>query len=187
MLNSFRKFNYENPPTSVKFYVSGSIIVFSGLSYNITFFIDMPLLNAILLQMFQIKMKIYSSVLPLSLAEHQLIFKICASFICNDECISYSNPYSQGGTGRCEMDCTKERSIERSKYYESDKDSWFFKGSGRFKIFCKRESFNPFTHIIYYHKSCYINYTNNHTGSMRIVKNKEAFLMYHILDCLKKL
>ena len=61
------------------------------------------------------------------------------------------------------MDCTKERSIERSKYYESDKDSWFFKGSCRFKIFCKRESFNPLTHIIYYHKSCYMNYTNNHT------------------------
>ena len=39
MKNLFMKLNYKDLLTSVKVHVAGSAIIFSGLSYKITFFI----------------------------------------------------------------------------------------------------------------------------------------------------
>ena len=136
-------------------------------------------------------------------------------FICNDERISDGNAYNEGGIGRCEMDKAKERLIERSKVYKTNENSRFYEASCRFNILCNGQSFDPFAVDIYYHKSCYIKYAinpvTNHeediddrnnerlllinevmekfkrTIRIRIVKNKEAFLLHHILGYLKDL
>ena len=57
------------------------------------------------------------------------------------------------------MDCAKEHSIERFKYYESDKSSWFYEDLCRFNILCNRWLVEIFAVDIYYHKSCYIKHT----------------------------
>ena len=46
--------------------------------------------------------------------------------------------HNEGGIGRCEMDCAKERLIEQSKYYEKDKSSRFYEAPCRFNINCNR-------------------------------------------------
>ena len=72
-------------------------------------------LNAISIQMFQSKMKISPSVLPVSLVEYLHIFKkMC--FICNDKPISDNDTYNEVVTGRNEMDCVKELLTEWSSY-----------------------------------------------------------------------
>ena len=61
-----------------------------------TFFTGMALLNSILLEMFQNKIKISPTALPVNLAEHlQVLKKIC--FICNDKYISDNNTKNKGG------------------------------------------------------------------------------------------
>ena len=99
-------------------------------------------------------MKIYSTVIPVGLAEHlQIFIKVC--FICSDKRISDNNTYSKGGIRRCKMDCAMERYTERSKYYESNKNSRFYEAPRRFHILCNRQSFDVFVVYLYYHKSCY--------------------------------
>ena len=62
-------------------------------------FIGMTLLNAISLQMFQKKMNISKSILPVSLEEHlQTLQKIC--FIYNNERISDDDIYNEGVMGQ---------------------------------------------------------------------------------------
>ena len=93
----------------------------------------MALLNAISLQIFQNKMKISPPVLLTSLAEHlQVLKRTC--FIFNNKRISDNNTYNKGGIGRCEMDCVKDHLTERSRYYESDKNSRFCEALYRFNI-----------------------------------------------------
>ena len=58
----------------------------------------MALFNAVFLQMFQNNMKISSTVLLVSPAEHVQIYKKMY-FIFNDKCISDSNTYNESGTG----------------------------------------------------------------------------------------
>ena len=56
----------------------------------------MALLNAISLQMFQNKIKISPTLLPVNLTEHlQISIKMC--FICNDKRISDNNTKNEGG------------------------------------------------------------------------------------------
>ena len=57
-------------------------------------------------------------------------------FICNDKRISDNTTLNEGVTGRSEMDFSKERLIERSKNYESDKKNRFYEASCRFNILC---------------------------------------------------
>ena len=52
-------------------------IVFSELSLKISLFIGMAMLNAISLQMFQMKMKISPQIISMSWAEHLQILKRC--------------------------------------------------------------------------------------------------------------
>ena len=73
------------------------------------------MLNAILLQIFQNKMKRFPKLPPVSPTEHlQILKKIC--FICNDKRIIDNNTYNKGGFGRCGMDFAKEHLNEGSKY-----------------------------------------------------------------------
>ena len=51
----------------------------------------------------------------------QSLKKMC--FICNNILFSDNNIYNMGCIGHCKMDCAKERLIEWSKYYGSDKSS----------------------------------------------------------------
>ena len=114
----------------------------------------MVVLNAISLQMFQSKMKIFPTAPPVSLAEHlQIFYKMC--FICNDKRISDTSTYNEGGTVRCKVDYAKEYLVEWSNYYKCDKSSQFDETSCRFNIHCNRKSFDLFTVNIYYHKSSY--------------------------------
>ena len=57
-------------------------------------------------------------------------------FICNDKRISGNTTLNEGVIGRSEMDFSKERLIERSKNYESDKKNRFYEASCRFNILC---------------------------------------------------
>ena len=52
-------------------------------------------------------MKIFPTVLSVSLAEHLNIF-LKIFFICNNKCISENNTYNEGGIGRWEIDCSME-------------------------------------------------------------------------------
>ena len=48
------------------------------------------------------------------------------SFICKDKCITDNNTHNkEDGIGQYEIEYAKGRLIERSKYHESDKNSWF--------------------------------------------------------------
>ena len=109
------------------------------------------------------------------------------------------------------MDSTRGRLVERSKYYRCNLQSHFYEASNRFDILCNGQSFDPAIDI-YYHKSCCVKYAINPMGNsqnlyenedkntkdevlykfnrtirIRIVRNKEAFLLHHILSYLKKL
>lgn len=48
-----------------------------------------------------------------------------------------NNTYNLVGIGPCQIDCAKERLIERSKYYESDKNSQLYDALRRFNTLCE--------------------------------------------------
>ena len=96
------KFNYKDLLTSVKFHVTGSAVAFSRLSYERTFAIGMALLRAILLQIFQSKMRIPPPVGLVRLTKHLRILKKM-SFICNNEYIIDNNAYNKGDIRRPEI------------------------------------------------------------------------------------
>ena len=115
-------------------------LLFCRVSYRTSVFIGMALLNSISLQMFQKKMKIFSTAVSINLTDHlQFFFKMC--FIGNDKHVRDNNTYNNGGIGQCEMYFVKEHLIEKS----------------------------------------------NQTIAIRIIRNKEAFLLHHTFGYLKEL
>ena len=97
----------------------------------------MALLNALSKQIFRKKIKISSTVLPISLSEHlQILKKMC--FICNDKGISENNPYNQDGIARCKINCAEEHLTEWSKRYKSSESNRFYEDPRKFNIICNR-------------------------------------------------
>ena len=133
-------------------------------------------------------------------------------FLCLDIRSSDNNAYNEGGLGRCEMTKAQERLIDRSKYYIDNSTNRFHEAANRFNILRNGQSFDNFAIDIYYHKSCYIKFAINspapsdkplgcnvkdavsdvmndfyRTIRIRIIKNKEAYLLHHLHSYLKML
>ena len=70
MVNEFLNFGYEDLLTSVKGFVAVLAIVFLEFQFRIKFFRGIALLNAILLQIFQNKIKISPPVLLINITEN---------------------------------------------------------------------------------------------------------------------
>ena len=101
-----------------------------------------------------------------------------------------SNPYNQGGLGRCEKSSSADRIIKAAFTNINIESSRFYKASKRIDLLLSGPSHDVFSADIYYHQSCYIKFTTSVQSSERkgktdVDKEKESILMNEFLNIIR--
>eukprot|EP00794_Sanderia_malayensis_P019707 gene19707-21653_t len=142
-------------------------------------------------------------------SQHLKEKRLC--FICNVKQSLDSNPYENGGLGRCERSKSANRLLERKEEYIQDKEHRFYAAANRLQLATSGQSHDIFAIDIYYHQSCYLKFAVNEQKRQKqidddleeikddvmseifakirtkILREKQAFLLSDLLRDIKNL
>ena len=82
-------------------------------------------------------------------------------FVCDSERRVDGNSYNEGGLGRCSIESTAERLLERMKMYLCDRSHRLYTAANRLELLLSGQSHDIYAVDIYYHQSCYIKFVHS--------------------------